>query len=152
MVDPYLVFLLDDRRHALHLSVVDRVVHMVYVTPLPGAPDIVLGVVDMRGRLMPVVDVRKRFGLPGRRPAPADQLIVARMKQEPVALAVNDTLGIVECADQERIPVSGILPGVPYCNGVIRTRDGLILIHDLDAFLSLTEAAALDRALDAAGR
>ena len=64
--DQLLVFALGDQRCALYLPVVDRVVRMVEITPLPKAPDIVLGVVNVHGEVIPVINVRKRFGLPQR--------------------------------------------------------------------------------------
>ena len=63
------VFALDDQRYALHLSAVDRVVPMVRVTPLPKAPDIVIGVVNVQGRVIPVINMRRRFRLPEREAA-----------------------------------------------------------------------------------
>jgi purine-binding chemotaxis protein CheW len=57
------IFTLDEQRYALHLAAVERVVRMVELTSLPKAPEIVLGVVNVRGRVVPVVNLRKRFGL-----------------------------------------------------------------------------------------
>jgi purine-binding chemotaxis protein CheW len=57
------VFALDEQRYALRLTAVERIVRAVEVTPLPKAPQIVLGVIDAQGRIIPVVDVRQRFRL-----------------------------------------------------------------------------------------
>jgi len=67
----------DDRRYALPLSAVERIVRIVEVTPLPSAPEIVAGVVNVHGRVIPVVDLRKRFTLREPVIALSDQLIVA---------------------------------------------------------------------------
>ena len=58
------LFTLDEQRYALALPSVDRVVRVVDVTPLPKAPAIVLGVVNIHGDIVPVYDLRKRFRLP----------------------------------------------------------------------------------------
>ena len=60
------VFTLDEQRYALHLLAVERVVRAVEVTALPEAPEIVLGVVNVKGRIVPVINVRRRFRLPER--------------------------------------------------------------------------------------
>jgi purine-binding chemotaxis protein CheW len=148
MANQYIVFILDEQRYALHLSAVDRVVRMVHITPLPNAPDIVLGVVNMQGRVIPVINVRQRFNLPKREIALTDQLIFARMERRPVALVADAVTGVVECSEHSLVPAEEILPEFKYLEGVIKFRDGLILIHDLDKFLSLEEEESLDVALD----
>ena len=57
----FVAFVLNDQRYALRLAVVERVVQVVEFTPLPKAPEIVLGIINFEGRVVPVVDVRKRF-------------------------------------------------------------------------------------------
>ncbi len=76
--DQYVVFGLDEHSFALRLSAVVRVVRAVEVTPLPRAPEIVLGVINVQGRITPVFDVRKRFRLPAREISLSDQFIIAR--------------------------------------------------------------------------
>lgn len=147
MTNPYVVFILDGQRYALHLSVVDSVVHIVHITPLSKAPDIVLGVVNMRGRIIPVINMRRRFRLPERKIALTDQLIVAHTARRPVALVADAVMDVVECSEQSLIAARDILPTVEYLEGVVKLEDGLILVHDLDTFLSLEEENSLDRAL-----
>jgi len=141
------VFTLDGRRYALHLAVVECSLRMVDISPLPKAPDIVLGVINVQGRVLPVMNIRKRFQLPERDVSPDDQLIVARTSRRAVALAVDAVHGLVDRADQEIIAVGEILPGVKYVEGVMKLEDGLVLVHDIDRFLSLEEDRALNAAL-----
>lgn len=148
MTRQYVVFTLDEQRYALHLSAVDRVVRMVHITPLPNAPDIVLGIVNMQGRVIPVINIRQRFNLPRREIVLTDQLIFAHMKWRPVALVADSVTGVVECSGQSLIPAEEIFREFKYLEGIIKFRDGLILIHDLDKFLSLEEEECLDVALD----
>ena len=144
------VFTLDDRRYGIALSAVERVVRMVDVTPLPQAPAIVLGVVNLRGRVIPVLDLRRRFRLPERSIALADQLVIARTARRAVALAVDAATGVIEYAERQAVAARDIVPGVDYTEGVVKLADGLLLIHDLDKFLSLEEETALDRAIESA--
>lgn len=144
------VFTLGDQRYALPLSTVERVVRVVEVTPLPQAPDIVLGVVNVQGRVIPVVNPRRRFRLPERDIALTDQLVIAHTTRRPVALVVDAVTGVLEYSGREAVGARDIVPGMEYVEGVVKLADGLVLIHDLDRFLSLDEVTALDRAIESA--
>lgn len=146
--DSLIVFTMDDRRYALPLRAVDRVVRMVAVTPLPKAPDIVLGVVNIEGRVIPVINMRRRFRLPEREIALTDQLVVAHTVRRPVALVADAVLDVIACPVQSLIAAEEVLPNIEYVEGVVKLADGLILIHDLDRFLSLEEEDSLDYALE----
>ena len=145
--DQYVVFTLDEQRYALYLHAVTRVVRIVEITHLPKAPEIIRGVVNVQGQVIPVVDIRKRFRLPEREPELSDQLIIANTASRSVALVVDAVEGVIEHSRQEMIPPEKILPGTEYIEGVIKLEDGLVLIHDLDKFLSLEEDKELDAAL-----
>ena len=138
------VFSLDECYYALDLSVVERTERMVEVTPLPQAPEIVVGVIDVRGRIVPVLNIRKRFRLPERPLALTDQLLMARTAGRAIAFAVDAVLGVVECSGQEIIEPVSVLPGIEYVKGVVRLADGMVFIHDLEGFLSLEEEHALE--------
>ena len=140
-------FNLDEQRYGLHLAAVERVVRMVEVTLLPQAPQIVLGVINAQGRIIPVVDIRRRFRLPARDIRLSDHLLIARTARRTVALALDAVTGIVERSAQAVITAEEILPGLEYVEGVMKLDDGLILIHDLDTLLSLEEEQTLDAAL-----
>lgn len=142
-----LVFTLDDWRCALELSCVERAYRAVAVTPLPSAPSIVLGVVNVRGVILPVINIRRRFCLPEKKLSPDDKLIVAHAADRLVALVADAVPGVVECAATEMTSAGAILPGIEYVEGVARLRDGMVLIHNLARFLSLEEQTALESAL-----
>ena len=142
------VFTVQGQRYALYLSAVDRIVHAVEVTPLPKAPKIVLGVVNVQGEIIPVVDIRKRFGLSGREISPDDHFIIARTSRRAVALVVDSATGVIERVDKEVTAPEKILPQMGYVAGVVKLEEGLVLIHNLEQFLSLDEEAALASALE----
>lgn len=141
------VFTLDNQRYALPLSASERVVRMVAITPLPNAPDIILGVVNFNGRVVPVINMRRRFGLPEREISLQDQIVIAHTARRPVALVADAVLDVIACAAQSLIAAEDILAKVDYVDGVVKLADGLILIHDLDKFLSLEEEETLDQVL-----
>lgn len=147
MLAHYVVFMLDDQRIALPLSAVDKAVRMVAITPLAKVPDIVYGIVNVQGRVVPVFDIRRRFRLPEREIALADQLIVAHTAHRTVALAVDRVLGVIECPAQDLVAAERVLPDLEYVAGIAKLKDELTLIHCLDTFLSLEEETALNAAL-----
>lgn len=142
-----IVLELDGRRYALDLRAIDRVVRAVAVTALPGAPSSVAGVIDVQGEVIPLYDLRQRFGLPDRPLRLSDQMVVARTARRRVALWVDEVSDIATCPASDVLAAEALVPGVTYVQGVVRLPDGLVLIHDLDRFLSQDEANALDAAL-----
>lgn len=144
-----IVFRLDERRYALPLAVVDRVVRAAEVTPLPKAPAIVLGAINVHGRVVPVLNVRRRFLMPDRDITPSDWFLLAHTERHMVALVVDESEGVVERSEADIVMSTQIVPGLEQFPGVIRLDDGLVLIHDLEKFLSFDEARAVDDAMDA---
>lgn len=145
------VFHLDEQRYALHLSAVERIYRAAQINPLPKAPEIVLGVLNIHGRIAPVLNIRKRFGLPERELKPSDQIVMARTSARTVALVVDAVSGVTELSGEEIVSPEKIVPRIEYVEGVVKLEDGLVLIHDLDQFLSLDEERTLDASLNADG-
>lgn len=141
------VFELDERRYGVRLSTVERVLHAVDVTPLPQTPAVVWGVIDVQGQIVPVLSLRRRFGLPERVIGVTDQFVLARTHQRTVALVVDAARGVVERPAAEVIESDKILPDLEQVAGIIQLDDGMVLIHDLDRFLSLDEERALAKAM-----
>jgi purine-binding chemotaxis protein CheW len=141
------VFLLDDRRYGLRFSVVEKVVQMVEITPLPKAPPIVMGIVNLQGRIIPIFNIRRRFGLEEREPDPNDHLVIANTHFRTVGFVVDEASGTVDQTAGETVDPETILPGIRYVEGVVKREDGMILIHDLDLFLSMDEETVLDAAM-----
>ena len=140
------VFTLDGQKFALQLDCVERVVHAVEITPLPQAPDIVAGIVNAQGRVIPVVNARRRFRLPERESELSDRLMILQTARRVVGMAVDAVSGVIECPLQKIIASDKILPGIEYVKGVVKLDDGMIFIHDIDGFLSLEEEKALGEA------
>jgi purine-binding chemotaxis protein CheW len=147
---PLLVFSLEEQLYALSLDSVRRVIRSVAVTPLPAMPAIMLGIIDLGGAVVPVIDIRGRFKHPSRAIRLSDRFIIAMSGTRSVALPVDGTQGTIEASRENFAAADAILPGLGLVEGALKTDDGLILIHDLARLLSLEEEAAVDRALGAA--
>ncbi|MFO0794518.1 MAG: chemotaxis protein CheW [Candidatus Brocadiaceae bacterium] len=141
------VFTLDDNRFALPLSPVERVVRMVEITPLPKAPEIVMGVINVEGRIIPVVNIRRRFRLPEGNCNLYNQIILAKTPRRTLGIMVDTVTGVAQYTDKDIVPADKILPDIEYVKGVAKFKDGMALIHDIDTFLSLEEEKILDNAM-----
>ncbi len=129
------------------MCVVDRIVRAAEVIRLPGAPRCVLGVLNVDGRVLPVLDTRERFQLPPRAISPADHFLIAHTKRRTVALVIDQAQAVIELPAADVVAAAGIHPGLEQIQGVIKLDDGLALIHDLERFLSLDEERDLEDAL-----
>ncbi len=147
-LDRYLVFLLDGQSFALPISSVKRIARAVEITPLPHSPDIVIGVINVQGDVIPVVDVRRRFHLPQRSLMTTDYLIIGKTSQRLVALWVDDVEDISTVSQQQIVTNRKILPQLAYVDGVVKMENNLILIHDIERFLSLEEETQLAEVLE----
>lgn len=143
----FVTFKLDRLCFALPLDSVISAVRAVATTPLPQAPAIVLGVVNVQGRIVPVVNLRRRLGLAERELALDDQLLMARSATRMLAMLVDAVAGVIECDEKNFVAVDTVVGGTRLLKGIVKAPDGMVLIHDLDSFLSLDEERELDAAL-----
>ena len=142
-----LVFAVDTHRYALPAPDVEQVVRAVAITSLPGTPLVVEGVIDVHGTLVPVLDLRRRFGLPATPPKLNDLLIIASAGARRVALRVDENASIQKI-DPTSLGRSGeSLTQSPWVAGLAKLPDGIVVIHDLALFLSESESESLARAL-----
>src|SRR5258708_109755 len=82
-----------DRRFALDLRRVDRIIPMVEITPLPDAPRVAAGIINLHGEILPVLDVRQRLGLAAVAPRVTDLLLIARTSRRTVAISIDSVSG-----------------------------------------------------------
>jgi len=145
---PIVPFVMDGHRFGLLAGDVREVLRAATPSPLPRAPAIVLGLLNVRGELVPVLDVRSRFGLRPRALAHADHLVVATAGARTVAFAVEAADVLLEVASGT---VDVARTHGEHVAGVVKLDDGTLIIYDLTTFLSQAEADQLDAALGAAG-
>jgi purine-binding chemotaxis protein CheW len=142
------IFHLDEQRYALPLARIRRVLRAVEVTRLPDAPSIVSGVIDLQGEIIPVLDIRRRLQLQEREVSVDDQFIIAQMRGRAVALVVDEVHGVCELEQSAVIKVNILGSAPAFIEGVIRLEENLVLIQDLEKFMSLDEVRGLDHAMD----
>jgi purine-binding chemotaxis protein CheW len=137
------VFTLDDQQYALRLSSVERVVRAVEITHLPDAPDTVLGVINFEGRVIPVVNTRKRLGLRERAVELQDLFIIAREAGRSVAFVGDEVKPVLEMQQSQVTASDAVLPNAGYVQGVAKTEEGMVIMLEVGKILSLEETRQL---------
>lgn len=146
--DQILTITLDEMSCALPLESVIRVVRALLVTSLPKAPEIISGIVNIQGEVIPVINIRKRFKLDERETKESDRLIIADTGKRKIALFVDSIGGIVKLTEKQYVDSAESMPYADYIRGVAKINNDISLIYDLEEFLSLEEEKELDIALE----
>lgn len=145
-----LVFTLGEQRLAVSAERVKEIVRAVALAALPKAPPVIEGVINYRGEVLPVLDIRQRFSFPPTSLRPDQRFIIAFAGARGVVLRVDQVTELLTVPESAIETGVSALPGVEYVSGVARLPDGLIVIHDLERFLSLDEVRQVDAALQQA--
>ena len=139
--DKLLIFAVAGLRCALPLRDIERILRAVAISPVPQAPAIVMGLVNVQGRIIPVLNIRRIFRLPETGITLEDHLIIACTAACPVALLVDAVYSVTEFDEQDIVSPEELFPGIEYLQGVAKLENGIILIYNLDRFLSPEEEA-----------
>jgi purine-binding chemotaxis protein CheW len=127
----WLVFRLQTHDYALAIADVIEVLRMVALTPVPEAPAWLAGVVNLRGRVIPVIDLRRRLGLPPETPGLNTPIIVAQADGRPVGL-IADSVSEVLTLGADAMERPDVLVGSGHAVAAMaRAGDRLILVLDL---------------------
>lgn len=143
------VFAVDDQQYALDLVSVERVVRAVEVTHLPQAPETVLGVINFEGQVIPVVNTRKRLGLPERDIELQDLFIIARENDRTLALVGDEVRPVLEMTDEQVVASEKVLPATGYVRGVAKVDEGMVIILSVSRILSSAEHDKLQKVIEA---
>ena len=147
-----LVFELGSQSFAVALEHIAEVLRAVALSALPNAPAVVEGIINVRGEVVPVLDIRARFGLEPKAIGLDDHMLLAIAGQRRVALRVDRALGLARVRPIFLQQASNLPRNLPHVAGVAVLPDGLLLLHDLQAFLAESESAQLSGALHAVER
>ncbi len=126
---------------------VREIVRAVAITALPGAPPIAEGAINVRGALVPVIDVRHRLSLPPRALDPDQLLVILTVNDRVLAIRVDDVDELVDVDAASMQPSAALSPALAGLAGLAPGADGVLVMYDPAAFISQAEAAALDGAL-----
>ncbi len=147
------VLQLGGESYGVDIAAVNSIVTREQITRVPHAPAFVEGVINLRGAIVPVVDLRRRFGLPAAEPTVASRIVVVETRTGLLGLLVDAVTETISVRREAVEPPSSLLTtsDSPYLRGVARLEDRLIVILDLEQILPRVETASLASAAAQAG-
>jgi len=146
-LNKYLIYKNDDFQYALKLEDVDRVIPAVCISPLTGAPEIIEGVINFQGQIIPVVNMRKILSLQNRELDINDQIIIAHTEKRTYALLVDSVKGVYKISVEEVDAGEKVLYGLNTIEGITKLGEDILLISSLAELLSLDEEEVLSKTL-----
>ncbi len=138
-------FTLADETYGANIAHVQEIVAWAPPIRIPHAPNWIEGLIDLRGTLVPVIDLRKRFALPPSVPSPTRCVIVAQVSGQVLGLMVDAVKEVAFMQAMDPVPTAAKTAHSAFLSGVARIRDGapLVLLLDLDRILSADERLTL---------
>jgi purine-binding chemotaxis protein CheW len=132
------------------IGLVREIVRMMEITSVPDAPDYVEGVINLRGRIIPVIDLRKRFREPGIAPDKRNRILVAELEGRLVGLIVDAASEVLKLARGEIEPPPELLQenDLSYVTGLGKRNGKLIILVDVEKILSRSELGRMSELTD----
>ena len=135
----------------LPISIVREIVRVPDITSVPNAPDYIEGVINLRGRIIPVVDLRKRFGEKSVEPNKKNRIVVVELESRLAGLIVNSASEVLRISPSEiDEPHNVFREGeLNYITGIGKLGGRLVILLDLNKVLARGELNGLDQLTDA---
>ncbi len=137
----WVTFSLDNEKYGIPVMHVKEVLKMTEIAPVPGAPDFVLGIINLRGNVVTVIDTRKRFGLVPTETNEATRIVIIEDESDTVGMLVDSVAEVANLRESEieLAPNVGNDESSKYIHGVSNQDDELLILVDLDKLLSLEQ-------------
>jgi purine-binding chemotaxis protein CheW len=134
------------------ISLVREIVRVPEITSVPNAPEYIEGVINLRGRIIPVVDLRKRFGDKVPQPSKKNRVVVVEMETRAIGLLVQSASEVLRILPSEiEAPQNVFQEGeLNYITGVGKLKGRLVILLDLNKILQRGELRGIDAAVDSA--
>lgn len=135
----FVTFLLGNENYAVHASSVNEVLRHTDITPVPGAPDYILGIINLRGDVLTVIDTREVFGLPPQEVTNHSRIVVVELEDCVVGVLVDRVAEVVDLHESgiESSPNTGNDHAVRFMQGVYHHNDNLLVLVDFSKLSSL---------------
>jgi purine-binding chemotaxis protein CheW len=139
------VFELAGEHYGLDIAGLFEIIRHQPITPVPRSPAFVKGVINLRGRIIPVVDLRIRFGLPEAEPTRETRIIVAEIPSTQVGLIVDSVseVLVVPADSVEAAPQEAAGAGAEFLRGIVKLGSHLVLLLDLAGVFGTHDRSAL---------
>lgn len=137
----FAVFRVGDVKFGIDIMKVREITRYQKTSKIPGTPPFIEGVINLRGIIIPVVDLRKKFGLPPREPDKKTRIIVATILKKLAGLLVDEVIEVLRLPEDavKPAPQLGETFSSEYLKGVCERGDDIIFIIDFDKLLSSKE-------------
>jgi len=147
-----LTFLLDQQEYGIHILEAREVVGQMHVDPIPRTPDFMKGVINLRGKIIPVIDLRTRFDMNPGEPTKESCVVVVEMDGLLTGMAVDFLVGVVtvESEQLEPSPRLGSNIHTEYISGIAKLGERVVIVLDMNTILSNEELVELDKNATAA--
>ena len=141
-------FRLGKEEFGVEILKVHEIIRMMQITQVPKAPDFVYGVINLRGKVIPIVSLRKRFGLDkGEEQDQNLRIIVVELSQVVVGFIVDSVSEVLKISRDIVEPPPPVVAGIEsdYITGVAKLEDRLVILLDLEHLLSGQEKSQLSQ-------
>ena len=134
----WVTFRLDKEKYCINVMLVQEVLRVSEIAPVPGAPSYVLGIINLRGNVVTVVDTRKRFGLMSKEMDDATRIVIIEVNSNVIGMLVDSVADVVDLrkSEIESAPNVGTEESSKYIQGVASRESELLIVVDLKKFLS----------------
>lgn len=139
-------FRLDDESFGINVMLIQEVLRVTDIAPVPGAPDYVIGIINLRGNVVTVIDTRMRFGLPSRDFDDATRIVIIETENQTVGIVVDSVAEVVDIYSNEieTAPNVGNDETARYIEGVVSRGEELLILVDLNKLLTEGEWAEMN--------
>jgi purine-binding chemotaxis protein CheW len=134
----FVTFSLADETYAIDVLQVQEVLKLTEIAPVPGVPDYILGIINLRGDVVTVIDARRRMGLPDRQPDDAARIVIIDIENQNVGILVDSVAEVVQIAPDEVDPAPSVGndQSSRFILGVTSNDDGLTILISLEKLLT----------------
>jgi len=134
-------FTLAEETYAINVMGVQEVLRVTEIAPVPGAPSYVLGIINLRGNVVAVIDARNRFGLVPADMTDSTRIVIIEANENVIGILVDSVAEVVELDSNEIEPAPNVGndDSSRYIKGVAHRDNELIILVDLDKLLSEEE-------------
>ncbi|BES71946.1 chemotaxis protein CheW [Marinobacter nanhaiticus D15-8W] len=141
----YVTFRLDDETYGIDVMQIQEVLRYTEIAPVPGAPDYVLGIINLRGNVVTVIDTRRRFGLVDAEVTDATRIVVMESSQQVMGILVDSVAEVVylKSSEIETAPNVGNEESAKFIHGVCNKNGELIILVEFDKMLADHEWAEI---------
>lgn len=136
-----LIWVIDNQQYAMDLLSINRILLATEITPLPNAPDHILGAINVHGKITPVVNMRILLGLPQKEIGVSDRFILCRFHQSEIALWVDSIKYVKLCIEKELISAQQLMPDLKNTEYVLKENGVITPLCDLNKLISLKSAS-----------